>query len=91
MEQQQSPIIDLLPTGGFRVTQNGVSGEGATIPAALAALSANLATRYDAEKGDDSLAAQTATRQTDILANDRAILGNQLQGNIVLALGLGLI
>ena len=91
MNTTAGPVIELSPNGGFRVTLNGVSGEGATIADALAQCSAATAKTYDAEKGDESLAAQTAARQADILANDRAIVGNQIQANVVLALGLGLI
>ena len=91
MNTTAGPVIELSPKGGFRVTLNGISGEGATIAEALAQCQAATAQTYDSEKGDETLATQTAARQTDILANDRAIIGNQIQHNVVLALGLGLI
>ena len=90
MDSMPTPIIDLLPSGGVRVTMNGVSGTGATVADALTGVSEATAKTYDAEKGDESLAAQTAARQTDILANDRAIIGNQIQNNLVLGLGIGM-
>ncbi|MBW8880865.1 MAG: hypothetical protein JF615_05380 [Asticcacaulis sp.] len=91
MNTATGPVIELSPSGGFRVTLNGITGEGPTIAEALAQYQAATAQTYDTEKGDESLATQTAARQTDILANDRAIIGNQIQSNVVLALGLGLI
>lgn len=71
------PVVELKPGGGFRVTLNSFSGEGATMAEALAACQAAAATTYDAEKGDESLQAQTAQRQRDILSNDGVMLSNQ--------------
>lgn len=79
MDSMPTPIIDLLPSGGVRVTMNGVSGTGATVADALSGVSEATAKTYDAEKGDESLQAQTAARQRDILSNDGAMLGNQAQ------------
>lgn len=79
MNTATGPIIELSPTGSFRVTLNGFTGEGASMAEALANCQAATATTYDAEKGDESLQAQTAQRQRDILSNDGAMLGNQFQ------------
>ena len=87
------PVISLLRGGGYRVAFDGVAdlaGEGATIALALQALSAEIARLYDTEKGDDSAAADTARRQTDILANDRFIRGGQMQYSVMLAAAMGL-
>ena len=88
------PILSLLRGGGYRVSFDGVSdvaGEGATVALALQALSAEIARLYETEKGDDTAAADTARRQTDILANDRFIRGHQLQQSVMLAAAMGLI
>ena len=91
------PVIQLIPAsqgGGFRVSFSGqpdISGTGATIDLALQALSARIASQYASEKGDETAAAQDAARQTDILANDRFIRGNDFQGTVLLAAAIGLI
>ncbi|WP_443749879.1 hypothetical protein [Asticcacaulis solisilvae] len=79
MDTATGPIIELSPNGGFRVTLNGVSGEGATIADALAQCQAATARTHHSEKGDETLQAQTAQRQRDILSNDGAMLNNQFQ------------
>ena len=87
------PVISLLRGGGYRISFDGVAdlaGEGATIALALQALSAEIARLYETEKGDESAAADTARRQTDILANDRFIRGYQFQQSVMLAAALGL-
>ncbi len=91
------PVIQLIPTsqgGGFRVSFSGqpdMVGSGATIELALQALSARIASQYASEKGDETAAAQDAARQTDILASDRFIRGNDFQGTVLLAAAIGLI
>ncbi len=88
------PVIGLLAGGGYRVHYSGqpdIAGTGATLPQALQALSAEIARRYETEKGDETAAARDAARQTDIIENDRFILGNKLQHNVMLGAALGLI
>ncbi|MDV6331748.1 hypothetical protein [Asticcacaulis sp. 201] len=86
-----TPSISLLAGGGFRVRQDDLEGVGATLPDALAALSAAITARYDMEKGDETAAAEDARRQADILANDRFIRGGQLQHSVLTAMAIGLI
>lgn len=86
-----TPVISLQPGGGFRVKQGDHEGTGASLPEALAALSAAIAASHSSEKGDETAAAETARLQTDILANDRFIRGNAVQHNVMLAAALGLI
>lgn len=61
------------------MTMNGVSGEGATIADALAQCQAVAKQGHHTEKGDETLEAQMAARQRELLANNGAMLGNQLQ------------
>jgi len=75
----EGPIIDISPGGGFRVTMNGFVGQGATIAEAVAKCQAAAASTHHTEKGDETLEAQTAARQRELLANSGAMLGNQLQ------------
>lgn len=92
--QTVKPFLYILPDGGYRVgfdEEPGLFGAGDTVPAALKALSAEIARRYDTEKGDETSEAQTAARQADILANDRFLRGHQLQNSVTMALALGLI
>ncbi len=93
MDPQQKPVLEILHGGGYRIRLNAnspFSGSGPTLHAAIADLGAVIAKTYDAEKGDDSLQAQTAARQTDILANDPFIRGGQLQHTVLLAAAFGL-
>jgi hypothetical protein len=87
-----TPVISIVP-GGYRVhiaDNPSVYGTGATLPAALQALSAAIAGTYDMEKGDETAEARDAALRADILDNDRFIRGNQLQNTILLGVALGL-
>lgn len=88
-----TPVISILPGGGFRV-QSGdnpdLYGTSATLPEALQALSAATAKSYDTEKGDETAEARDAALRTDILDNDRFIRANQLQHTIMMSVALGL-
>ncbi len=91
---QTMPAITVMPGGGYSVSFVGhpeIAGTGATVDAALQALSVELRSRLHSEKGDESEEAQTAAKQADILANDRFIRGNNLQHSVMLAAALGLI
>lgn len=91
--EQSTPVIGLLPGGGYRVhysAQPAIAGTGATLPQALQALSAAIAGQYETEKGDETAAARDAARQTDIIEGDRFIQGNKLQHTILLGMALGL-
>jgi hypothetical protein len=88
------PVLSILPGGGYRVGFDGepdLSGTGPDIQSALRALSAAISRRYDTEHGDETLEAQTARKQADILANDSYIRGHQLQQSVLLALACGFI
>jgi|GEM_PF-3946084 len=88
------PYVEILATGGYRVGFDGVPdlvATGPTVMDALRSLSAEISRQYDTEKGDESAAAETARRQTDILANDRFIRGNQMQDSVMKAMALGFI
>ena len=92
-DETLKPVVYLLREGGYRVAfdgEPGLTGSGPTIAAALQELSREIARVYETEKGDDSAAAQTARRQTDILANDRFIRGGQLQQSVLMAMAIGL-
>ncbi len=85
------PAITVLPdNGGYEVAFVGLTGKGGTLEDAFAALSAAMRDRFSTEKGDETAEAETARRQTDILANDRLIRGNTFQGTVLLAAALGL-
>ena len=86
-----TPAISLIAGGGFRVRQGELEGSGATLPEALAALSAALTAQQHTEKGDETAASETARHQTDILANDRFIRGGELQHMILTGAALGFI
>lgn len=93
MDTHQKPILEILHEGGYRIRLNAgssLSGTGPTVHAAIEDLAAAVARTYDSEKGDESLAAQTAALQTDILANDRFIRGGQLQQSVLMAVAMGL-
>ncbi|ESQ93018.1 hypothetical protein ABAC460_01835 [Asticcacaulis sp. AC460] len=90
METAATPVIDIIPGVGFRVTTNGVSATGASLPEAMTALRAAIAAKYETEKGDESAEARDATRQTDLVNNDRFMQGNILQNQILLGVALGL-
>ncbi len=93
MDPQHKPVLEILHEGGYRIRLNAsspFSGSGPTVKAAIEDLGAVIARTYDAEKGDESLQAQTAARQTDILANDPFIRGGQLQHTVLLAAAFGL-
>jgi len=79
MTTATGPVIEVSPKGGFRVTMNGVSGEGTTVAEAMAQCQAIVKQTHHTEKGDETLEAQTAARQRELLANNGAMLGNQLQ------------
>ncbi len=88
------PYVEILAGGGYRVGFNDVpdlTASGATVMDALQALSAENSRQYNTEKGDESAAAETARRQTDILENDRFIRGNQMQDSVMKAMALGFI
>lgn len=88
------PYVEFLASGGYSVGFDDVPGltaSGPTVMDALRALSAEISRQYDTEKGDESAAAETARRQTDILANDRFIRGNQMQDSVMKAMALGFI
>ena len=94
MDTQQKPIIEILNQGGYRIRlseSSALSGAGPTLRDAIADLAEAVARTYDTEKGDESAEAQTAARQTDLLANDRFIRGGQLQQSVMMAFALGLI
>ncbi|ESQ77193.1 hypothetical protein [Asticcacaulis sp. AC402] len=90
MDAPSTPVIEVVPGVGFRVMTNGVSATGATLTDAMQALSAAIAGRYETEKGDETAATRDATRQTDLVNNDRFIQGNVLQNQILLGVALGL-
>ncbi|EGF92490.1 hypothetical protein ABI_09270 [Asticcacaulis biprosthecium C19] len=90
MDSTATPIIDIVPGVGFRVTTGEVSATGASLPEAMSALRAAIAARYDTEKGDEAAASRDAARQTDLVNNDRFIQGNVLQNQILLGVALGL-
>lgn len=90
METAATPVIDIVPGVGFRVTASGVSATGASLPEAMQALSTAIAARYETEKGDDTAEAQDAARRTDLVNNDRFVQGNVLQNQILLGVALGL-
>ena len=88
------PAITVIPadqSGGFYVAYIGLSGRGATLDEAFAGLHDAMRQRFQSEKGDETGEAQTARRQTDILANDRFIRGHTFQHTVLLGAALGLI
>ena len=88
------PVLSILPGVGYRVSfdsEPNLSGTGPDIASALRDLSAAISRRYDTEHGDETLDAQTARKQADILANDSYIHGHQLQQSVLMALACGFI
>lgn len=96
-----APVIEVIAPsqgGGYRIcldngneSKSQVIGEGQSLDAALQALSAETASHYVTEKGDETAATEDARRQADILANDRSIRGGQMQQTVMIAAALGVI